>query len=163
MQLLGDHEYCLEYLYQQVLASGRPKISASAHWGEIFATLLNCYDRVFIGVDGLDECEPAERKQITSFLRHPARNAESDCFTRIFISSCAEKDLERQLRDVQRFVVKQDHLTPSINHYVSARLAKMNEKFHFKPEKLDDVASRISARADGEKPPEVLEVQSDLM
>lgn len=148
-QLLKDNATCLEYLYDFALKSSERNASTRNAFQEILQALLSCYDQVFIGIDGIDECEPAERKRVMSLLRSLIQPSDQNTIVRVLVFSCAEKDIERSLSPCKRLEVKTHHLTGSIEFYVNTRLHALNAIFKFKTPKLEEIARKIIEQSAG--------------
>lgn len=148
-QLLKDNVTCLEYLYAFALKSCERHASTSNAFPEILKALLSCYDQVFIGIDGIDECEPAERKRLTSLLRSLIQPSDQETIVRVLVFSCAENDIERSLSPCKRLDVKSHHVWRSIESYVNTRLNALNAIFKFRALKLEEIARKITEQSAG--------------
>jgi len=111
--------------------------------------MIQCYDQVFIGIDGIDECEPVERKCIVSLLKNLSQPCEQDTIVKVLIFGCAEHDIERSLVGCNRLDLKSHHITGGIEHYVNTRLVRLNSVFRFRPQKLEEIARRIADKSAG--------------
>lgn len=148
-QLLNGNQNCLDYLYDVASKSGEKHAIDKKSFSEILHSLSQCYDQVFFGIDGLDECEPVERKQAISLLQSLLRTSGQVCTIKILLCSCAEKDIERALEKEKRWHIKIKDLSAPIQTYVRIRLASLNQIFKFRASKLEQFALQISGQSEG--------------
>jgi len=148
-QLLKSNHNCLQYVFDVVLKSGERHASTKKLFPEMLSNMVLCYDQVFIGIDGLDECEPAERKQTLSLLHSLLTPLENVSKVKILLSSCAEKDIERSIRPCKNLQLKPQYLSIAIESYVRMRLAKLNERFRFSAARLEEIILRIANQSSG--------------
>ena len=148
-QLLKNNQNCLDYLYDFAMKSGERYAKGKKSFSEILYNLIQCYDQIFLGIDGLDECEPAERKQAISMLQSLLRAPEQGSILQILLCSRAEKDIERSLTKCKRLHIKSQNLSTPIRTYVGIRLASLNEIFRFRASNLKEIALQISDQSEG--------------
>jgi hypothetical protein len=148
-QLLKSNQNGLEYLYNFALQSGERYATSKSGFQEILQSMVQCFDRVFIGIDGIDECELAERKQITSLLRTLTQPSDQGRAVKCFVFGCAERDIEQSLIHCNRLDLKNKHMTGGIEHYVNTRLALINLLLRFRPQKIQEISRKIVAQSAG--------------
>lgn len=148
-QLLKNNQNGLEYLYNFALQSGERHATSKSDFQEIIQSMAQCFDQVFIGIDGIDECELAERKQITSLLRTLTQPSEQGQVVKCFVFGCAERDIERSFIHCNRLDLKSTRMTESIEHYVNARLALINLFLRLRPQKIQEISRKIVAQSAG--------------
>ena len=66
LQLLHQDESLLPYLFEVASSSGESILSAPSIAKELLEIAVRAFDQVYIIVDGIDECEKAEKKLIST-------------------------------------------------------------------------------------------------
>jgi hypothetical protein len=149
-QLLHNNQNGLAYMYDVVLKSGERYANTKKIFPELLSGLVQCYSHVLIGIDGLDECEPAERKQTIVLLRSLLDSSEHGSKLKVLISSCAEKDIERSIGVCKSLRLKAQDLSAAIESYVRTRLVGLNQAFKFSTARLEHIALQISNESAGD-------------
>lgn len=111
----------------------------------LFRKCLNLFERVFIVLDGLDECEQKHRKTILNFLFDLGAQSE----LRVFVASRKEIDISHAFRRHKFLDVR------STNHLAQediARLVKhrvVTELSHIDPEVQELVIQTVTKKSEG--------------
>jgi hypothetical protein len=103
--------------------------------------------QVFIGIDGLDECESPEREHILSLVH--SLQGSSCPNLRILLTSCLESDIERSLQSAVGLHVKSYHLASDLHSYVQTRTLELSKKFEFDSNESQNIATKVSAKLEG--------------
>lgn len=152
-QLARSSPYCLDYLHQCSLRSTQTHASESESFTEILQTLIQCFKQVFIGIDGLDECERQERQNILNLLKNTVEKCQSqpsDRQVRILVASCGERDIEVALSKLHhRLKVTSRHIESDIRLFITIEAAKLSQKFSYDKPKQDAIVSRVITRPKG--------------
>ncbi|KAI9869154.1 MAG: hypothetical protein M1813_002978 [Trichoglossum hirsutum] len=146
-QLLECHPDCLPYLYEQATTSGEQHLSSKGTIQSVIRTMTICCGRVFIGIDGLDECEPPEREYILSLVHGLLDSSCTDL--RILLTSCLEKDIERSLQSAIILHIEPRHLESDLRSYVEARTLELSEKFEFDLEQSQNISTNVTRQLKG--------------
>lgn len=149
-QLLQNNQNGLAYVYDVVLKSGERYANTKKIFPELLSSLTQCYNHILIGIDGLDECEPAERKQTITLLRSLLDSSEHGSKLKVLISSCAEKDIERSIGVCKSLRLKAQDLSVAIESYVRTRLVELNRIFKFSTARLEHIMLQISNESAGD-------------
>jgi hypothetical protein len=149
-QLIQNNQNGLAYVYDVVLKSGERYANTKKIFPELLSSLAQCYNHILIGIDGLDECEPAERKQTITLLRSLLDSSEHGPKLKVLISSCAEKDIERSVGVCKSLRLKAQDLSAAIESYVRTRLVGLNQAFKFSTARLEHIALQISNESAGD-------------
>jgi hypothetical protein len=149
-QLLQNNQNGLAYMYDVVLKSGERYASTKKIFPDLLSSLAQCYSHVLVGIDGLDECEPVERKQTITLLRSLLDSSEHGSKLKVLISSCAEKDIERSIGVCKSLRLKAQDLSDAIESYVRMRLVGLNQTFRFSTARLEHIALQISNESAGD-------------
>lgn len=114
------------------------------------ASLLNCA-KVYIVIDGIDECERAERKRVTSWFRDVVENLEPPRLDRIrclFVSQddgVARKDFD----GITALKIKPTDVENDIEQYSSHEAGQIQSMFQLSDDMRVNIASRMTKAADG--------------
>jgi hypothetical protein len=147
-QLLAENESCLEYLYDVALGDGAEHATTSTGLRTIVQALAQCYDLVFIGMDGLDECEQTERSALLSLVESLVHPPEAETNVKVFLTSRAEIDVERSLGSSSRIHLKSHHLFADIQVYVSTRAVELR-RFELASESVQEITAKLVDQSAG--------------
>lgn len=139
----------LDYLYEIAITSGQRHPSGFNAYTGIFENISTSHSHLFIGIDGLDECEEEERRLILSLLEHILKACKTQTNIKIFLGSQRMRDLETSLASATRFNIKDYHIQQDIQSYVLTRSLQLSKKFKFSPEKKESILTEISSRPKG--------------
>lgn len=148
-QLVQNNQHCIDYLYNFALKSGERHAKTKKTFTQMLCSVAQCYDQVFIGIDGLDECEQDERRQTIVALQELLQAPEQDSKVKIILCSCAEKDIERALEGCHRLDLKNQYISPAIRSYVRTRLTSLNQSFKFSTSTIEGIVDKVSSRSEG--------------
>lgn len=107
---------------------------------EIFLSLLQCFARIFIVIDGLDEMP--DRWSILDFLESLSQR-DGDC--KILVASRAEMDLENAFSFYCTVTITPGDIVPDIERFVRKQLSRRR----FRGSELEAIVRELVARADG--------------
>lgn len=147
-QLLGDNESCLEYLYDTFLSQDADHATTKTGLRSIIQALVQCYDLVFIGMDGLDECEQAERSALLSLVESLVHPSEAETNVKVFLTSRAEIDVERSLGFSSRIDLNGHHLFADIQVYVNTRAIEL-QRFELTSQNVHEITEKLVDQAAG--------------
>jgi hypothetical protein len=147
-QLLGDNESCLEYLYDTVLSQDADHATTKTGLRRIIQALVQCYDLVFIGMDGLDECEQAERSALLSLVESLVHPPEAETNVKVFLTSRAEIDVERSLGSSSRIDLNSHHLFADIQIYVNTRAIELR-RFELTSQSAREITEKLVDQSAG--------------
>lgn len=151
-QLLQLNEVALDYLHQVAFDSGERHPSTFETYRDILEHITSAHDHddlLFIGVDGLDECEKDDRRLILSLLDHVLKVSSSNAKIKVFLTSQRMNDLEHSLKPALRFDIKHHHVKQDIQNYVHRRAQKLCDDVGFGPEKHNSITAEICNRSEG--------------
>ena len=107
------------------------------------------HEQLFIGIDGLDECQEPERRQTFSMIHNLLKASKLKRSIRIFLTSRKEKDIVISLRSASRLDMRPYHLEKDIRDYVRLRVLDLSEKFSLAPERQRTITADIARRSHG--------------
>lgn len=150
-QLLRLNPVSLDYLHDTAVDSGEQHPTTFKTYRGILEHITSAHDFLFIGIDGLDECEKDDRHLILSLLDHVLKASNPQANIKIFLASQKMSDLEKSslLKPALRFVIKPQHIKQDIENYVHTRTVQLCNKFDFDPDQQTSISADISSRSEG--------------
>jgi hypothetical protein len=85
-QLLQQNPGILPYLYDECLKSAKVTLVSPQGCAKLLSTVLQAVPKIFIVIDGIDECEQKERRAILNFLVPAINDCEPGNIRGFFIS-----------------------------------------------------------------------------
>lgn len=148
-QLLRLNPISLDYLYDLAVESGERHPSTFKTYQDILENISTTHNLLFIGIDGLDECEETERRSILSLMQHILKVSSHQANVKIFLTSQRVPDVELSLKSAIRFDIKHRHVKQDIQNYVHRRSSQLCKKFGYSLAKQKSLIKDISARPEG--------------
>lgn len=149
-QLLRLNPVSLDYLYEIAIDTGERHPSTFKTYRSILEHITSTHEFLFIGIDGLDECEKEDRALILSLLDHVLEVSSPQAKIKIFLTSQRMNDLETLLKPALRFDIKPHHVKQDIENYVHKRSLQLCNKFGLGPDKESSITAEISNRSEGQ-------------
>ena len=148
-QLLVLNPACLGYLYERTLKSGE-RVPTSTHLcKDILKSLTANHEDLFVGIDGLDECEEPERRHVLDLISGILNSSSTQRNVRIFLTSREEKDIGGSIGSAIRLRIRSHHLEQDIKYYVQVRVSELNKKFGLSVDEKEHIYRDVAKRSDG--------------
>jgi hypothetical protein len=150
-QLLSSQHALLPWCYDQFVSSDQLSPSERICKEMIRMALLNI-DKTFIIVDGVDECEPKERKPLLSFIGQMISECESRApgKLRVMLTSRDEPDIRKYLTTFVELRMRPDDNERDMKRFIRGWCQKIKEKFEELSEgDLNCISTHTFERADG--------------
>ncbi|KAF7918225.1 uncharacterized protein EAE98_009837 [Botrytis deweyae] len=151
-QLLKQNEILLPYLYSECINSH--SVSLVSH--EMCTKLLEvCFEtvskseRTYLIIDGLDECEPLQRRILLSTLVSIVQKTLYPGMLRLLIVSQNEPDIKRQLRQCSDLRLSSSCNRCDIEVYSRVWAEKIQQKFVVSDDTKTHIIKAVSEGADG--------------
>lgn len=93
-QILRDNDTLLPYLYESAVTHGETRLSRTKRPQEVLEVCLKSLNNVSIVIDGLDECQPEEKKKIANWFKDFIDKSSSDGFVAARCLFLAQSDQE---------------------------------------------------------------------
>ncbi|KAL9136526.1 MAG: hypothetical protein Q9175_002271 [Cornicularia normoerica] len=149
-QLLALNPTCSQYLYDQIINSvDRRPDSANGLCAEMFEKVALHHEHLFIGIDGLDECQEPERRQTLLMIHNLLKGSKTKRNIRIFLTSRKERDISVSLRSAIQLEIRPYHLEKDIKGYVTARALDLSKKFSITLERQGTIVADVTGRSQG--------------
>ena len=148
-QLLALNPVCLGYLYEKTLKSGE-RIPTSNHLCKnILQSLTANHEKLFIGIDGLDECGESERRHVLDLIHGILNSSSTKRNVRVFLTSRKEKDIGESIGSAILLEIKPHHLKQDIKYYVQVRVLELSKKFSLSMDEKESISKDVAKRSDG--------------
>ena len=112
-------------------------------------TVLKCHDDPWLAIDGLDECEPNERKEILSLITDLVESQEPDVALRVLVASRDEGDIERSLQRSFHLKLNNLQLKGAIGIYIDIEAKKLGRKWAFDSVEAQGICTSVCRRPQG--------------
>jgi hypothetical protein len=148
-QLLKHDETLLSYLYEKCVSSGQVSLVSTQLCAEILETCLKTMSKVYIVVDGIDECDFSERKSILSFFTSLIERDDLPGKIRALFVSQDENDIRKLLRTASILRLTDSHNKSDIESYAAQWSLKIQNKFGLPEDTAKYIISAVSNGSDG--------------
>lgn len=148
-QLLLQNDTLLAYLHEQCLASGQTSLVSLQLCEDILRTCLAAMGPVYIIIDGIDECDSAERKAILSLMTSLVANCTEPGRLRALFISQEENDIRKLLRGCQVLRLTDEHNRSDIESYAMQKSQEIQLKFQLPDETRQYTVDLIRDGSDG--------------
>jgi hypothetical protein len=150
-QLLFQDDALLTYIYEKVSTSGQVTLSIESTAMELLKTSLQTFRKLYVVIDGIDECEREERRQIVSFFEKAWESLpqnDNDSLRCMFISqddNVARKDFA----NMSSLRVTESDTQSDIVAYVKARSVGIKSHLDLTTDRQQWTQDQIVKSADG--------------
>lgn len=150
-QLLLQDDDLLSYIHEKASSSGQTILSTESIAKELLTTAIKNSDKLYVIIDGLDECEREERRTIVSFFEEVWASLPQDRLDSLrclFISqddNVASKDFE----NITSLKVTEAHNKKDIMAYAEARSLEIQAKFGLAADKQLHIQELVTNTAEG--------------
>lgn len=151
MQAIAWRPELTSYLDDQRQSSNEPNICRQ-RTAEKLTDLVYCSDnRVYIVIDGIDECALGERRSTLQFLHHlvQVNDQRGPGKLRLLIISQNEPDIEKLLATAKQLELQQNLNGDDIQLFVSRWTGKIGAKFRLTDEQMIDLERKTCWYARG--------------
>ncbi|KAL9064863.1 MAG: hypothetical protein Q9161_008605 [Pseudevernia consocians] len=150
-QMIRQNEELLAFVYEKCASSSEVTLESPALLKELVETSLKSCTRVYILLDGLDECAVGEEKKITAWLLKILQdiNKDNPGSVRGLLISQRDAALERLLTSASVISLDGPKHQKDIEAYCQGWSLRIKEKFDIETAAADEVATSVAAQADG--------------
>ncbi|KAL4928317.1 uncharacterized protein BDV17DRAFT_264698 [Aspergillus undulatus] len=149
LQLIHLHRELVPYCHSRMKNSRTPTLSDLSIAHSIIETFCERIPRLYMIIDGLDECEDGRRDAIETF-KNLIRKTEGYApgKLRVLFLSRPLPEIKREIPDAAILALGPEHNKEDIERYCQRRTREL-EKFDFSEAVLANAVKRICIRADG--------------
>lgn len=151
-QLLCYHDDLVPYFYDECLKKAQTILTDSKLAKKLFEVLaVEISKTVTIVIDGLDECEKAERASILAFITELVKktNNQRAGALRVLIVSQDEVDIRRMLQGATVLELSGSDVANDIKLFTAAQFKNIGIKFGLSPEEEHDAVAAVCGRTQG--------------
>jgi hypothetical protein len=150
-QLLSQNEDLLPYLFEKASMSGELVLESPVLTKELLETALKSSGKVYIVLDGLDECDAHEKKAIISLFQSiaaPLPDTELDSIRCLFISQ-DDGEIGKLLSKTPAIRIKPEDIRLDIQTYATFWSDRIQERFDLSDDKRETILWTVTERANG--------------
>lgn len=150
-QLLTQNQDLLPYLFEKASTSGEIVLGSPKSIRETLETALKSSGKVYIVIDGLDECESQEKKAIIQWFQSVVAalpDHESDSIRCLFLSQ-DDGEVGKGFSKTPAIRIRREDTKEDIQQYINIWSKKIQEKFDLQDSKREDIVAAVVERADG--------------
>jgi len=148
-QLLRYDESLLPFLYEKCVSSGQVSLVSTQLCADILETCLKTIPKIYIVVDGIDECDFSERKSILSFFTPIIEGDDLPGKIRALFVSQDENDIRKLLRTASVLRLTDAHNKSDIESYANQWSVQIQKKFGLGDDTRKYIQSTVSNGSDG--------------
>jgi hypothetical protein len=152
LQSLPRDPAVLPHLYDQCSASAEVKLESPAALKDLTQTVLTGADKLFMVIDGLDECDEPQRKQTLKFLLPllAAANDKNPGSMRALFTSQDVADMQSQMRRKAEVITltAKDNL-PDIKLYTEYWSTEVGDRFELPADEVRRITDHVIKTANG--------------
>jgi hypothetical protein len=116
---------------------------------ELLETALKTMPKTFLIVDGLDECDIAERKTILNFFTSVIQRADTAGKLRGLFISQDENDIRKHLRSAAVLRLTENHNKRDIESFANQWSLQIQQKFETSQATRSYIVSAVSEGSEG--------------
>jgi hypothetical protein len=139
------------YLHEEMANSGENTLLSKSLAKKLLDTVLNSFSKVYVIIDGLDECSRVERQEITAYLEFiveslPRHNMDN---IRCLILSQDDGIARKDLSTWSTLKISSQDNRKDIEAYCQLWHSRIQDKFGTEAANRYNIADLVSARAQG--------------
>jgi hypothetical protein len=140
----------LQYLLDQASTCGERPLRTLKRSQEIFETCLRNLKSAYIIIDGIDECNSADKKAIATFFKTSIRSMQDERVDARCIFSCqSDEDTARLFRGIPALDIVGDGLNKDIKNFCKIESEILKQRFKLPNVEREQIAEKVSAEAAG--------------
>ena len=141
----------LAYIHEKASTSGQTVLSTESIAKDLLETSIKNRDKVYVILDGLDECDREERKKIVTFFKDlwtslPPNDADS---LRCLFTSQDDGIARKDFANMSSLKITEDHIRSDIQTYTTARSLDIQTKLSLPPDRQQYIQRLVTDRAEG--------------
>jgi len=152
-QLLSQDNDLLSFIHDKASTSGQTILSTESVAKELLETSIKNCDKLYVVIDGLDECEREERRQIVSFFENTRASLppDDDSLRCLFLSQ-DDNFARKDFANMSSFKITEAHTKQDIQAYTAARSLEIQPNLHLSPDRRQYIQKLVADKAEGRKP-----------
>jgi hypothetical protein len=150
-QLLSQDDALLSYLHDKASTSGETTLSVASVARDLLETSIKNCDKLYVILDGLDECEREERGQIIAFFEDICASLpqdEADTLRCLFVSQ-DDNIARKHFAKIPSLKITESHTKKDIQSYAMTRSKDIQAKFKLALDRQENICQLIVDKAEG--------------
>jgi hypothetical protein len=149
-QTVAKDSSALQYLLDQASTCGERPLRTLKRSQEILETCLRNLKSAYIIIDGIDECNSADKKAIATFFRTSIPSLQDDGIDVRCIFSCqSDEDTARLFRGIPALDIVGDGLNKDIKNFCKIESEAIKQIFKLSDVETEEIAEKVSTEAAG--------------
>lgn len=151
-QLIGQNTHLIQYFYEKLSLSGEPSLRTRSLAKELLDVALCCSKTTYVIIDGLDECDRKERKDIASFFRAAVESSPPDDMDRIRCLFVCQDDgaARHDLANITSIGIRPSDTKNDIQNFSEIWKTKIEQKLGSLQGIGYDLVKIVTAKAQGQ-------------
>ena len=140
---LEAYKHLVSHFHEKMHASAHPTLNDQDPAAQHLKLILETVPNHFVIVDGLDECEPVERKHITTLLRDLVKHCDNTWpgSLRVLILSHDLPDIRNllcggEITPADILSIESGHIEEDIKNYVLGMITEVKARFRLTGDQL---------------------------
>ena len=152
-QLVGADNDLLPYCHEKYLSSGEPLLTSLPTARQLLELFCGETRKLYLVVDGLDECPEAERRVLANYLTGLVERSDSSSpgSLRLLVVSQVEGDIKKLLSSATTFALCPEDNGGDIRSFVGRQMVEVRRQFGIDDTEVEHVTMRTCAVASGER------------
>lgn len=141
----------LTYLYEQASTSGQKVLSTESVARDLLTTAIQSFEKLYVVLDGLDECDRDERKHIVSFFDDTWKalpQKDQDSLRCLFLSQ-SDNIARKDHANMSTLKISEENTRKDIRAYAGARSLEIKKRFALSADQQSMVEDKIVEMAEG--------------
>lgn len=150
-QAVTQNDSLLSYVYEEAATSGEKPLNTLKRSQEILGVALKSLDKVYLIIDGLDECPPNEKKIIAPWLQTLVRSlSENDhAPMKCVFFSQSDKEIGKLFKGLLSVPIRSADLDGDIMTFCKIEAQKIQQKFDLPDSETEEIIQKVSHEAKG--------------
>lgn len=141
----------MPYLYDAASRSGEATLTSPTLADDLLETALKSCDTVYVILDGVDECEREQRKEISTVFKRIVDSSSVEEFDRVRCVFISQDDhtARRDYATLPSLKISVEDNREDITAYVQPRCNELERKFSLGNERTNELIRRITEESEG--------------
>jgi hypothetical protein len=149
-QILQQETDLLQYVYHECALSGERPLCSIKRAQTLLETCMKNLKNIYIVIDGIDECQPEEKRKIVSWVNSITRLLQDDGNKFRCLFSCqSDEETSNLFKNIPTVQVKGAGIAQDIQNFCIVEGKNLQTKFSLTNEQIDDIVGKVSHRAEG--------------
>lgn len=150
-QVICQSSELLPYFFEKSCSGGNVTLNTNTLAKQLLEVCIERNAQQYIIIDGLDECEPLERKQLLCFLRTMVDSCDEydPGKLRLLLVSQDFQDIRKELMTATNLFLTPKDNENDIKEYVNQWGARIAKKYEMDKNDIEDMETLVCARAKG--------------